>query len=72
MGGMAGDWKVKQRFKISQLLENYGDRCWYLDKLEAGVDEGRFQQRLDAGDPHPIGRRRGERDGRLGGRERCG
>ncbi len=26
------------------------------------MEEGGLQQRLDAGDPHPAGRRRGERD----------
>lgn len=38
------------------------DVC-YLDKLEASVEEGGLQQSLNAGDPHPIGRRRGEGDG---------
>lgn len=47
----------------------FDEAFFYLDKLEAGMEEGGLQQGLDAGDPHPIGRRWGEGDGGVQRRE---
>lgn len=52
-------------FRQIKATPNLGTRLCYLDELEAGVEEGGLQQRLDAGDPHPTGRRGGEGDGGL-------
>lgn len=46
---------------------NLATRLTYLNQLEAAMEEGGLQQRLHAGDPHPTGRWRGERDGGVYG-----
>ena len=63
--GSTRDVMVRVKFHQIEATQNLGARLGYLDKLEAGVEEGGLQQRLDAGDPHPSGRRGGAGDGGL-------